>query len=69
MQGTILGRIDEELDDDVFVKVMTANFLTVYKLLEGEVHENFILPFGPPAPRQRLFPLKANLIKLMDQSL
>ena len=30
MQVIILGRIDKELDDDVFVKVMTANFLTVY---------------------------------------
>ena len=29
MQVIILGRIDKELDDDVFVKVMTANFLTV----------------------------------------
>ena len=29
MQVIILGWIDEELDDDVFVKVITANFLTV----------------------------------------
>ena len=29
MQVIILGRIDKELDDDVFVKVITANFLTV----------------------------------------
>ena len=29
MQVIILGRIDKELDDDVFVNVMTANFLTV----------------------------------------
>ena len=29
MQGTILGRIDEELEDDVFLKLLTANFLTV----------------------------------------
>ena len=29
MQVIILGRIDKELDNDVFVKVMTANFLTV----------------------------------------
>ena len=29
MQVIILGRIDEELDDDVFLKVITANFLTV----------------------------------------
>ena len=29
MQGTILGRIDEELEDDVIVKLITANLLTV----------------------------------------
>ena len=29
MQGTILGWIDVELEDDVFLKLMTANFLTV----------------------------------------
>ena len=29
MQGTILGRIDKELDDDVFVKLITAYFHTV----------------------------------------
>ena len=29
MQGTILGQIDEELDDDVFVKLITAYFHTV----------------------------------------
>ena len=29
MEGTILGRIDKKLDDDVFVKLLTANFLTV----------------------------------------
>ena len=29
VQGTILGQIDEELEDDVFVKLLTANFLTV----------------------------------------
>ena len=32
MQGTILGRIDEELEDDVFVKLLTANFLTVLRV-------------------------------------
>ena len=31
MQGTILGQIDEELDDDVFAKLITANFLSVYE--------------------------------------
>ena len=30
MQGTILGQIDEELDDDVFVKLITAYFHTVF---------------------------------------
>ena len=30
MQGTILGQIDEELDDDVFVKLITAYFHTVW---------------------------------------
>ena len=29
MQGTILGQIDEELDDDVFAKLITAYFHTV----------------------------------------
>ena len=29
MQGTILRLIDEELDDDVFVKLITAYFHTV----------------------------------------
>ena len=29
MQGTILGQIDEELDDDVFAKLITAHFHTV----------------------------------------
>ena len=29
MQRTILGWIDVELEDDVFLKLMTANFLTV----------------------------------------
>ena len=33
MQGTILGQIDEELDDDVFAKLITANFLTVHWLV------------------------------------
>ena len=28
MQVIILGRIDKELDDDVFVILLTANFLT-----------------------------------------
>ena len=37
MQVIILGRIDEELDDDVFVKVMTANFLTVTSVSEERV--------------------------------
>ena len=32
MQGTILGWIDVELEDDVFLKLMTANFLTVIRL-------------------------------------
>ena len=30
MQGTILGQIDEELDDDVLVKLITADFHTVF---------------------------------------
>ena len=34
MQVIILGRIDEELDDDVFVKEITANFLTVSRLCD-----------------------------------
>ena len=29
MQRTILGQIDEELDDDVFAKLITAYFHTV----------------------------------------
>ena len=29
MQVIMLGRIDKELDNDVFVKVITVNFLTV----------------------------------------
>ena len=33
MQGTILGWIDVELEDDVFLKLMTANFLTVHSVL------------------------------------
>ena len=33
LQGTILGRIDKELDDDVFVILLTANFLSVVYLL------------------------------------
>ena len=32
MQGTILGQIDKELDDDVFVKLITAYFHTVRRL-------------------------------------
>ena len=35
MQGTILGQIDEELDDDVFVKLITAYFHTVKVLTFG----------------------------------
>ena len=34
MQGTILGRDDKELDDDVFVKLITAYFHTV-----GRIHD------------------------------
>ena len=37
MQGTILGQIDEELDDDVFAKLITAYFHTV------NTHPNIIL--------------------------
>ena len=33
MPGTILGWIDVELEDDVFLKLITANFLTVYTVL------------------------------------
>ena len=33
MQGTILGQIDEELDDDVFAKLITAYFHTVNMLI------------------------------------
>ena len=40
MQVIILGRIDEELDDDVFVKVMTANFLTVKRQGGGSVTDH-----------------------------
>ena len=35
MQGTILGWIDVELEDDVFLKLMTANFLTVASATTG----------------------------------
>ena len=35
MQGTILGQIDEELDDDVFVKLITAYFHTVLQHFLG----------------------------------
>ena len=34
MQGTILGQIDEELDDDVFAKLITAYFHTVCTVSE-----------------------------------
>jgi len=37
MQGTILGRIDEELDDDVFAKLITAYFHTVGSLVHSIV--------------------------------
>ena len=33
MQGTILGQIVEELNDDVFVKLITAFFHTVTDML------------------------------------
>ena len=37
MQGTILGQIDEELDDDVFVKLITAYFHTVISALGVQI--------------------------------
>ena len=39
MQGTILGQIDEELDDDVFAKLITAYFHTV-------IHRSVIILFS-----------------------
>ena len=36
LQGTILGQINEELEDDVFLKLLTANFLTVNRECDGD---------------------------------
>ena len=48
MQGTILGRDDKELDDDVFVKLITAYFHTVPNLKStmNEIHFHLIRRFS-----------------------
>ena len=45
MQGTILGQIDEELDDDVFIKLITAYFHTVKQKRHkrGKSHKSLFL--------------------------
>ena len=44
MQGTILGRDDKELDDDVFVKLITAYFHTVHSLWQISLLRTSCLP-------------------------
>ena len=46
MQGTILGQIDEELDDDVFVKLITAYFHTVKRVCPS-IRRSVGRPVGP----------------------